>query len=82
MILIDGYNAFCKDRAHGRGGGVSAFVTADIQCKRRQDLEDPSFECMWVLLRPVRLPRQISGLICAILYNASLLEQKNVVKLV
>ena len=40
----------------------------------------PTVCCMWVLLRPIRLPRQISGLICAILYNTSLLEQKNLVK--
>ena len=52
-------------------------------CKRRQDLKDPSFECMWFWLRPVRLPRKISGLICEILYNppdTPLPEQNNLVK--
>ena len=83
LVLINGYNTFRKDRMHGRGGGVCAFVSADIPCKRRQDLEDPSFECMWVWLRPVRLPRKISGLICAILYNppdTPLSKQKDLVK--
>ena len=83
LVLIDGYKTFRKDRVHGRGGGVCAFVSADIPCKRRQDLEDPSFECMWCWLRPVRLPRKISGLICAILYNppdTPLPEQNNLVK--
>ena len=83
MVLIDEYNTFRKDRMHGRGGGVCAFVSVDIPCKRRQDLEDPSFECMWVWLRPVRLPRKISGLICAILYNppdTPQPEQKDLVK--
>ena len=83
LVLIDGYKTFRKDRVHGRGGGVCAFVSADIPCKRRQDLEDPSFECMWFCLRPVRLPRKISGLICAILYNppdTPLPEQNNLFK--
>ena len=69
FVLIDGYNTFRKDRIHGRGACVCAFVSAGIPCKRRQDLEDPSFECMWVWLGPVHLPRKISGLICAILSN-------------
>ena len=37
LVLIDGYNTFCKDIVHSRGGGVCAFVSADIPCKRRQD---------------------------------------------
>ena len=37
LILIDGYNTFRKDIVHDRGGGVCAFVSADIPCKRRQD---------------------------------------------
>ena len=85
LVKIDGYNTFRKDRVHGRGGGVCAFVSADIPCKRRQELEDPSFECMWFWLRPVRSPRKISGLTCAILYNPPdtlLPEQNNLVKYV
>ena len=80
---MDGYNSFRKDRMHGRGGGLCVFVSADIPCKRSQDLEDPSFECMWVWLQPVRLPRKISGPICAILYyppDTPLPEQKDYVK--
>ena len=83
LVLIDGYKTFRKDWVHGRGGGMCAFVSADIPCKCRQDLEDPSFECMWFWLRQVRLPRKISGLICAILYNpldTPLPEQNNLVK--
>ena len=85
LVKIDGYNTFHKDRVHGRGGGVCAFVSAVIPCKRRQELEDPSFECMWFWLRPVRFPRKISGLTCAILYNPPdtlLPEQNNLVKYV
>lgn len=32
LVLNDGYNTFRKDRVHGRGGDVCAFVSADIPC--------------------------------------------------
>ena len=37
VVLIDGHDTFRKVRVHGRGGGVCAFVSAGIPCKRRQD---------------------------------------------
>ena len=55
-------------------------VVAVCSCVFVSDLEDTSFECMWVWLGSVRLPRQISGLMCAILYNppdTALPEMKN-----
>ena len=33
------------------------------------DLENPSHECLWLWLRPHRLPRHLTGLICCVLYN-------------
>jgi hypothetical protein len=30
LVVINGYNIFLKDRTHGCGGGVCAFVSADI----------------------------------------------------
>lgn len=39
-----------------------------IPFKRRPDLESPEHECMWLWLRPHRLPRPLSGIICGIVY--------------
>ena len=78
-ILINGYNTFSEDRVHSRRGGVCAFVSAGIPGKCKQDPEGPNFEFMWVWLRLVRLLRQISGLICAILqpvgYSSTKIEK-------
>ena len=50
------------------GGGVALFISDNIPFKRRQDLENPAFECMWVWLRPHRLQRPLSGIITAVVY--------------
>lgn len=45
LLSIEGFNIYRKDRAFGRGGG-------DIPSKRRLDLENATFECLWIWLRP------------------------------
>ena len=59
-----------------RGGGVCAFVTRGVPCKRRNDLH-PAFECMWLWLRPHRLPRPHSGIICRTAYFPEAQAQEN-----
>ena len=44
------------------------FISDNIPLKKRQDLENPAFECMWVWLRPHRLQRPLSGIITAVVY--------------
>ena len=68
LIYINNYNIFRNDRSNSRGGGVCAFISANIPAKR-MDLENPSHECLWLWLRPHRLPRHLTGLICCVLYN-------------
>lgn len=45
-----GYQApFRRDRADNSGyGGVMAYVSSNVGCKRREDLESPNFEGMWL----------------------------------
>ena len=69
LIFINRYDIFRNDRSYGRGGGVCAFFSADIPSKRREDLENVAVECMWIWLHSYRLPRQLSGLSCCVLYN-------------
>ena len=70
LLSIDGYNLHRADRRVGRGGGVCVFTSIDIPCKRRVDLESPDFECLWLWLRPYRLPRPLSGIALCAVYNA------------
>jgi hypothetical protein len=41
----------------------------DIPCQRRLDLENSSFECLWLWFRPERLPRSLSGIAVCLIYN-------------
>ena len=53
QIAINGYTIYRKDRLHGRGGGVCMYQLQEIPGNRRTDLENPNYECMWLLLRPI-----------------------------
>ena len=83
LINIPGFSLLRRDRPIGRGGGVCIYVSNTIPSKRRVDLESPLYECMWIWLRPHRLPRPLSGLIIAVTYNPpdkSSQEQKDFVQ--
>jgi hypothetical protein len=69
LILLNGYNLFRKDRATGRGGGVCVYIKSDILCVRLLDLENNRFECLWLCLRPRRLPRPLSGIVICVAYH-------------
>lgn len=82
LIHISGYTLFRRDRLLGRGGGVCAYVSDIIPCKRRLDLENPSFECLWLWVRPHRLPRSITGILVGVVYSppdTSALDQLNLI---
>lgn len=68
ILTIPGYNIARRDRHNRIGGGVCAFVSSEIPFKRRSDLESPEHECLWLWLRPHRLPRPLSGIICGVVY--------------
>ena len=57
-----------SDRRSGRGGGAALYIRENIPVKVRNDLNDENFECLWVVLRPVWLPRAISRIAVACVY--------------
>ena len=68
-MSISAFNLFRKDRVAGRGGGICVDLNNVIPCKRRLDLENPTFECLWLTLRPKRLPRPLSGITICVVYH-------------
>ena len=69
LLSISAFNLFRKDRVAGRGGGICVYLSNVIPCKRRLDLENPNFECLWLTLRPKRLPRPLSGIGICVVYH-------------
>ena len=68
-IGIGGYDVHRNDRSGRRGGGVTAFVSSSVPCKCLKNMEHPDFECLWLNLRPRRLPRSVTSIHFAVAYN-------------
>ena len=69
LLHINGFNLFRKDRTTRRGGGVCVFLRDEFPCTRRFDFENNDFECLWLFLRPKRLPRPLTGIAVSIVYH-------------
>ena len=69
LIAVEGFKIYRNDRSHSRGGGFCAYIPFNIHCQRRHDLACSSFECIWLWLRPKRLPRPLSGVAICLIYN-------------
>ena len=68
-VSINGYNLFRRDRRNGRGGGVCIYISEILRANRRTDLDNDNFECLWLWLRPARLPRPFCGIAVCALYH-------------
>ena len=69
LLHIKGFNLFRKDRTTRRGGGVCVFLRDEFPCTRRFDFENNDFECLWLFLRPKRLPRPLTGIAVSFVYH-------------
>ena len=70
LLHINRFNLVRKDRTTRRDGGVCVFPRGEILCTRRFDFENNDFECLWLFLRPKRLPRPLTGIAVSIVYHA------------
>ena len=77
LVSINEYNIFRKDRPSRRGGGICVYLPHGTYAKRRLDLEHENLECLWLWLRPTRLPRPLSGIAVCIVYHPHGLPVKN-----
>ena len=50
-IALEGFKTYRRDREGDNHGGVCVYVTESIFSKRRQDLELPNLECVWVEIK-------------------------------
>ena len=65
---IDGFCLYRKDR-NRQAGGVACYVRAEFPCTRLQSFDTPGLETLWLLLRPLRMPRWLSHIVIAVIYH-------------
>ena len=68
IVNIPKFSVVRKDRPIGRGGGVQVYIRESIPYKLRLDLSNDQYECVWIALCPVWLPRSISRIGFACVY--------------
>ncbi|XP_068749281.1 uncharacterized protein [Montipora capricornis] len=69
VVALSGFNLVRKDRVDSIHGGVCAYIRDNINFTILEDLEDSSFEALWLKLRPARLPRGYSCIVLGIIYH-------------
>ena len=68
VVNIPNFCIVRNDRQFGRGGGVQIYIQEHIPYKLRLDLSNDQYECVWIVLCPVWLPRLISRIAVACVY--------------
>ena len=63
VVSIGGFNLVRLDRKTRMHGGVCMYIKDSIQFSLLDDLIHPSYEALWILIRPKRLPRGISSIV-------------------
>ena len=69
VVALKGFNIIRKDRVESEHGGVCVYVKDTIEFTILDDLHDPSFEMLWIKLRPTRLPRGCTSIVVGTLYH-------------
>ena len=69
MVALESYNIIRRDRRETEHGGVCAYIKNTIKFAVVEDLEDPSFEALWIQISPTRLPRGFSSILLGTFYH-------------
>ena len=69
VVAISDFNLLRRDRKDRQHGGVCIYIRDSIQFSLLDDLSEPSFEVIWVKIRPDRLPRGFSNVIVGTVYH-------------
>ena len=69
VLSINGFNLVRLDRKTRIHGGVCTYIKDSIQFSILDDLIDPLYEVLWIIIRPARLPRGISSIVIGTVYH-------------
>ena len=69
FLSTDGYNIFTRTRDIKRGGDVAVYVKEQTPVMVLNEIKVPEeLECLWLWVRPHRLPRSVSGMVVCAVY--------------
>ena len=72
-VSLTDFSIVRDDRASGkRGGGVCAFIKSGIPFSTLTDLCVSEIECVWLKLRPHRLPRELACILVGVYLPSSI----------
>ena len=78
VVLMIEFSLVRKDRGDDRRDcGVCAYIKSSIGFTTIDELNNSSFESLWLYLRPNRLPRGFSCLIIGVIYHPPLEDDTN-----
>lgn len=69
VVALSSFNLVQKDRVDIIHGGVCTYIRDNINFTILEDIEDPSFEALWLKLRPACLLRGYSCIVLGIIYH-------------
>ena len=69
VVALESYNIICRDRRETEHSGVCVYIKNTIKSAVVEDLEDPSFEVLWIQISPIRLPRGFSSILLRTFYH-------------
>ena len=70
-VSLANYLIFRNDRSSSSGGGVCIYVNSKILCRKLRTYKDHCIESLSMSIRPTRLPRSISIILLAVIYNST-----------
>lgn len=70
-IAMSDFTVFRKDRSVSRGCGLAVYLNSTIRCETLSQFVNPGnvAECLWLQLRPRRLPRSVSSVLVAVIHH-------------
>ncbi|XP_022808365.1 uncharacterized protein LOC111345348 [Stylophora pistillata] len=69
VVTLEGFNIIRRDRVESEHGGVCMYIKDTINFTVLVELQEPSFEMLWVKLRPFRLPGGCNFIVVGTLYH-------------
>ena len=69
VVALGSYNIIRRDRTKTEHGGVCVYIKNTIKFTVLDDLEDPSFEALWIQISATRLPRGYSSTLLGAFYH-------------